>query len=96
MVSPLVGFISHQPMAGAPSIMGVNAPATFGFAGLCDNYAQDNVNYFQNMVAPQAYHGGQFPDTLNLDTSLQMWVAFTQYGYYNTDGKPSNQCPDLE
>lgn len=81
---------------GAPSIMGVNAPATFGFAGICDNYAQDNVNYFQNMVAPQAYHGGQFPDTLNLDTSLQMWVAFTQYGFYNTDGKPNNQCPDLE
>ena len=65
---------------GAPSIMGVNAPSTFGFDGICDQFSQDNVNYFQNMVAPQAYHGGQFPDALNLDTSLQMWVAFTQYG----------------
>ncbi len=76
---------------GAPSIMGVNAPATFGFDGICDQYSQDNVNYFQNMVPPQDYHGGQFPNALNLDTSLQMWVAFTQYGFYNTDGQPV-QC----
>lgn len=80
---------------GAPSVMGINAPATFGFTGICDNYSQDNVNYFQNMVAPQGYHGGQFPDALNLDTSLQMWVAFTQYGYYNTTGEPGAQCTNL-
>ena len=74
---------------GAPSVMGVNAPSTFGFAGICDAFSQDNVNYFQNMVPPQGYHGGEFPQALNLDTSLQLWVAFTQYGQFNTYGAPN-------
>lgn len=76
---------------GAPSVMGVNAPSTFGFTGICDVFSQDNVNYFQNMVPPQGYHGGEFPQALNLDTSLQLWVAFTQYGQFNTYGAPQ-QC----
>ncbi len=37
---------------GAPSIMGTNAPPSFGFTGICDQYSQDNVNYFQNMSPP--------------------------------------------
>lgn len=41
------------------SIMGTNAPASFGFTGICDSYSQDNVNYFQNMVPPPGYHGGE-------------------------------------
>ena len=73
--------------------MGVNTPSIFGFDGLCGQYSQDNVNYFQNMTPPQAYHGGQFPNAMNLDTSLQMLVAFTQYGLYNTNGQP-NECVD--
>jgi hypothetical protein len=76
---------------GAPSVMGINAPDSFGFTGICENYSQDNANYFQNMVSPQGYHGGEFPDALNLDTSLQMWVAFTQYGLFKTNGEPE-QC----
>lgn len=79
---------SYAAPGGAPSMMGLNAPATFGFDGLCTTYSQENVDYFQNVVPPQSYHGGQFPDALNLDTSLQMWVAFTQYGFYHTDGAP--------
>lgn len=78
---------------GAPSIMGANTPSSFGFTGICDQYSQDNVNYFQNMAPPQGYHGGEFPTALNLDTSLQMWVAFTQYGLFNTNGAPE-QCTD--
>lgn len=73
---------------GAPSVMGTNAPSSFGFDGICTQYSQDNVNYFQNSVPPMSYHGGQFPDALSMDTSLQMWVAFTQYGFFNTDGEP--------
>ena len=76
---------------GAPSIMGINAPPSFGFTGICDNFSQDNVSYFQNMVAPQSYHGGEYPNNLNLDTSLQLWVAFDQYGLFNTNGAPE-QC----
>lgn len=71
-----------------PSIMGINVPPTFGFDGFCTQYSLDNVNYFQNLIAPQGYHGGQFPDALSLDSSLQLAVAFTQNGYYNTRGEP--------
>ena len=73
---------------GAPSIMGTNAPASFGFDGLCTQYSQENVDYFQNLLPPQGYPGGRFPDGLNLDTSMQMWVALTQYGFFHTDGRP--------
>lgn len=70
------------------SMMGVNVPPTFGFDGICTQFSQDNQNYFQNITVPQKYRGGQFPDAISLDTSLQLAVAFTQNGYFNTDGKP--------
>lgn len=78
---------------GVPSVMGTNAPPSFGFDGICTQYSEDNVDYFQNTVPPQSYHGGQFPDALSMDTSLQMWVAFTQYGTFNTAGEPE-ACTD--
>jgi hypothetical protein len=84
---------AYAAPTGAPVNMGSNTPSIFGFDGMCDQYSQDNVNYFQNMTAPQAYHGGQFPNAMNLDTSLQMQVAFAQYGQYNTYGQPE-QCVD--
>jgi hypothetical protein len=82
---------AFAPQGGAPAVMGMNTPASFGFPGLCTQYTQDNVDYFQNAVAPQGYSGGAFPYAMNLDTSLQMWVAFEQYGFFNTNGAP-NPC----
>jgi hypothetical protein len=73
---------------GAPSLMGTNVPPSFGFAGLCEFNSRDNANYFQNIVPPMSYSGGQFPNALSLDTSLQLEVAFTEYGYFNTQGAP--------
>lgn len=79
---------AYAAPGGTPVNMGSNTPSIFGFDGMCDQYSQDNVNYFQNAVPPQAYHGGQFPNAMNLDTSLQMQVAFDQYGHYSTYGEP--------
>lgn len=79
---------SFAAPAGTESVMGVNVPPSFGFEGVCSQYSAENARYFQNTVAPQGYPGGQYPGTLNLDTSLQMWVAFQQYGIYATEGEP--------
>ena len=84
---------AYAAPGGAPVNMGSNAPNIFGFDGMCDKYSQDNVNYFQDSMPPQAYHGGQFPNAMNLDTSLQMQVAFAQFGQYNTYGEPE-PCVD--
>jgi hypothetical protein len=35
-----------------------------------------------------AYTGGQYPGLLSMDTSLQMQVAFEQYGQYKQYGQP--------
>ncbi len=75
---------------GAPSEMGENVPPSFGFGGLCTNYSQSNAEYFQNVIFPQRW-SGNYADALNLDTSLQLEVAFNAYGLYNTQGRP-NQC----
>lgn len=69
---------------GSNSIMGVNVPPSFGFPGMCSTYSQDNVSYFQNVTAPQAFPGGRFPKAISLDTSLQLEVALTQYGLHAT------------
>ena len=61
---------------GATSIMGTNVPPSFGFAGMCTQYSLANASYFQNLVAPQSFSGGNYPDALPLDTSLQLEVAF--------------------
>lgn len=78
---------------GAPSEMGVNVPPSFGFPGLCENYSLDNASYFQNQTIPQSFPGGRFPTAISMDTSLQLAVAFTQYGYFNTEHAPQ-ACTD--
>jgi hypothetical protein len=35
-----------------------------------------------------SYSGGQYPNLMNMDTSLQLWVAFLQYGQFNQAGQP--------
>lgn len=73
---------------GATFFSGPFSPPVFGFDGLCNQYSQDNVNYFQTIRFPQSYSGGQFNDLLNLDTSLQMQIAFQQWNYFKQLGKP--------
>ena len=73
---------------GGPSMMGRNAPPSFGFPGLCTQYSLDNAQYFDNYATPQAYPGGTYAADLSLDTSLQLAVAFTEYGYFNTAAAP--------
>ena len=69
---------------GAVSNMGTNVPPSFGFNGMCTQYSATNAAYFNNIIAPQKFSGGNFPDALPLDTSLQLEVAFQQYGQFNT------------
>lgn len=79
---------AYAPTDGSPVVMGVNSPSSFGFDGTCTQFSAQNVAYFQNQIPPQGYPGGSFPYAVSLDTSLQMWVAFGQYGTFNTTGKP--------
>lgn len=64
------------------------APPIFGFNGQCEVNSVDNAQYFSNNQFPMAYTGGQYPNLLSMDTSLQMQVAFEQYGQYKQYGKP--------
>ncbi len=73
---------------GAPSTMATNVPPSFGFDGMCIQFSLDNAAYFQNQQPPQHFPGGRFPDAISLDTSLQMEVAFDQYGRFHTDHAP--------
>jgi hypothetical protein len=75
--------------------MGTNVPPSFGFTGMCESFSLDNAAYFQNQVVPQHFPGGRFPDAFTMDTSLQLEVAFAQYGYYNTTNNPVKcDCPN--
>ncbi len=74
------------------SSMGSNVPPSFSFDSMCDEYSEDNVDYFYNNIFAEAYHGGDYPGALNLDTSMQLEVAFTQYQTFSVNGKP-NACP---
>lgn len=76
--APPVGYTGSEP--------GV-VPPIFGFPGMCDAFSLSNAEYFSNTIFPQSYAGGQYPDAMNLDTSLQLQVAFLQYGQFNQHGK---------
>jgi len=76
------------PPVGQVAAYGVNAPPIFGYDGECTQYSQDNVDYFQTTQFPQGYSGGNYPYAMSLDTSLQLQVAFFQYGNYFVDGEP--------
>jgi hypothetical protein len=88
----LSSCLSCHGGAFAPPV-GVAATATttppiFGFDGECTNYSLANAQYFDNTQFPMGYTGGQYPGLINLDTSLQLQVAFFQYGQYKEFGKP--------
>jgi hypothetical protein len=64
-------------------------PPIFGFTGECSDYSSENTQYFNDIQFPMSYTGGQYPTLLNLDTSLQLQVAFLQYGQYKQYGQPA-------
>jgi hypothetical protein len=66
---------------GQPAKMGVNLPPAFGYAGQCTQFSADNIEYFKNIITPQAY-SGQYTGLISLDTSLQLSVAFQQWGIF--------------
>jgi hypothetical protein len=84
---------AYAAPGGSPSTMGTNVPASFGFDGMCLEYSLDNAAYFQNQLPPQHFPGGRFPDAFSLDTSLQLEVAFDQYGRFVTSNAPL-KCDD--
>jgi hypothetical protein len=77
----------YTPQAGL--IAGPNTtPNIFGFPGQCTTHSPDNANYFTNNQFPMSYTGGQYENLMNMDTSLQMQVAFLQYGQFAQAGQP--------
>jgi hypothetical protein len=79
---------AYAAKPGAPSVMGVSTPPSFGFDGLCNAYSADNAAYFQNAKPPQSFAGGKYPAAMSLDTSLQLWVALQQFGQFATAKAP--------
>lgn len=77
----------YAPPAGQKALANTTPPI-FGFTGMCTNFSADNTNYFSDTQFPQSYNGGQYSNLMPMDTSLQMQVAFFQYGQFNQDGKP--------
>lgn len=78
---------------GGVPVMGENIPPIFNFDGICDTYNQDNAYYFSNYAYPEPYPDPKYAEAIPLDSSLQLQVAFIQYGTYNTTGK-SGTCTD--
>lgn len=76
---------------GTLTVMGTNVPPSFGFAGMCEEFSLANAAYFDNTPAPQSFSGGNYPNTVALDTSLQLEVAFVQYGNFDVHKAP-NSC----
>jgi len=58
-----------------------NIPPIFGFNDLCTKHTPANMAYFSNIRYPQSYppFPGVSGETINLDSSLQMQVAYMQY-----------------
>ncbi|SEL91291.1 hypothetical protein SAMN05444354_109284 [Stigmatella aurantiaca] len=78
---------AYTPPAGVAQTDN-NTPVIFGFPGQCTTQAAENANYFVNNQFPMSYRGGQYPNLMNMDTSLQLWVAFLQYGQFKQAGAP--------
>ncbi len=78
---------SYAPPVGVAATP-TTTPPIFGFEGECTNYSLGNAQYFDNVQFPMGYTGGQYAGLINLDTSLQLQVAFFQYGQYKQFGNP--------
>lgn len=84
---------AYAAKPGALSVMGTNVPPSFGFDGLCQAYSADNAAYFQTTRPPQSFPGGKYPNAMSLDTSLQLEVAYQEYGQFAT-AKAPKPCKD--
>ena len=82
------GYV-HEPV-GSETVIGTNVPPIFGFEGICITVNENNKLYFTNRTSATETWP-QYPNTFQVDTSLQLLVAFSQYGVYKTNGKP-NEC----
>lgn len=68
-------------------------PAIFGFPQMCTQVTKLNVAYFQDTPYPQPYPAEGYSKAISLDFSLQLQVAFAEYGYYHQDGRPPKCVP---
>lgn len=61
-----------------------NVPPIFGFPGICTEENATNTTYFTGVSYPETW--AAYPQTMSMDTSLQMLVAFQSYGTFKTKG----------
>ena len=76
------------PVGVAQNASNTNTPVIFGFPGQCTTNAPQNGDYFTNNQFPMSYAGGQYPNLMSMDTSLQLQVAFVQYGQFHQFNEP--------
>jgi hypothetical protein len=72
-----------------------NVPPIFGFEGMCTEPNPANANYFTDYAYPAPYPGstGAIAETIPLDSSLQVQVAFAQFAVFKNPSAPRT-CPD--
>lgn len=70
---------------GTVSVSGQNTVPLFGFADECTQFSPANAAYFANVSFPNPLppFPGVSGATINLDTSLQLTVAYEQYALWN-------------
>jgi hypothetical protein len=90
-VSCHMGAYAAAP--GSLNVQGQNIPAIFNFNGMCTDHNTDNAHYFSDYKYPATYPGGQFKDAIPLDSSLQVAVAYAQYGVFKNPQAPRT-CTD--
>ena len=61
-----------------------NIPPIFGFPGICTEENATNTTYFTGLPYPETWP--THPNTMSVDTSLQLLVAFQSYGAFETHG----------
>jgi hypothetical protein len=93
----------HMGAYAAPppylNIQGVTIPAIFSFPGLCSDHNAANTAYFSDYKYPELFPSAEpsqpnpFADTVPLDSSLQLAVAFAQYATYVSPRALPTTCP---
>lgn len=70
-----------------------NIPPIFGFNGMCKVNSPANAAYFSNIRYPQDYppFPGMHGERINLDSSLQVQVAYMQYAQWLNYGRRSGR-----
>lgn len=93
-VSCHMGAYAAEP--GELNVQGGNIPAIFNFGDMCTQYNFANAKYFSDYKYPAAFPSGQFDNAIPLDSSLQVAVAFAQYGVFKNFNSPQNPkvCPN--